>query len=46
MYKYNLKSFFEDRVIQNDEWVSNGHFLLKINTTQKTTTDIEKFSQK
>ena len=29
MYKYNLKSFFEDRVIQNDEWVSNGHFVFK-----------------
>ncbi|HHV27969.1 MAG TPA: hypothetical protein GXX63_12355 [Tissierellia bacterium] len=46
MYKYNLKSFFEDRVIQNDEWVSNGHFLFKKSILPKRQQQmLEKFSQ-
>lgn len=27
MYKYNLKGFFKDTIVQNDEFVSNGHFI-------------------
>ncbi len=29
MYKYDLKSFFENTILQNDEWISNGHFVFK-----------------
>ena len=29
MLKYNLKDFFKEVVIHNDDWVSNGHFMFK-----------------
>lgn len=29
MLKYNFKDFFKDNIIHNNEWVTNGHFLIK-----------------
>ena len=29
MLKYNFKDFFKERLIHNNEWVTNGHFLIK-----------------
>ncbi|MGJ0846580.1 hypothetical protein ACR77J_07820 [Tissierella praeacuta] len=29
MLKYNLKDFFKEVTIHNDEWISNGHFMFR-----------------